>query len=266
MKRFCLYLFLFSVIFTCGCSSKDVIAHKQEASQYSNSSIEISKNINKLNIEADSANIKIYCWDKEEIRLELKHTVRDYKSAEDLEKIIKKYSVTTKTGNSTVFLKITYENKKKNPKDFFSDVKLSLPENIENLELSQKNGSFVVEDKFQGSIAADLDSVNSEIKGLEGELAYRCKKGNIRLDSGKLFSKSFVDIKYGNIFIRTECREKAEYSFNTELGNINLNFPLTNKIAFDFYGTVENNQFTGNDGDINVKAKSEIGKISINGY
>lgn len=266
MKRFCMYLFLFSVIFTCGCGSKDVIAHKQEASQYNNSSIKISKNINKLNIEADSANLKIYCWDKEEIRLEIKHTIRDYKSIEDLEKLIKKYSVTTKNENSTVFLKISYKNKLKKPEDFFSDVKLTLPRNIENLELSQKNGSFIVEDKFEGSIAADLDSVNSEIKGMEGQLSYRCKKGNIRLSSGKLLNNSFVDIKSGNVFIRTECQERAGYSFNTEIGNINLNFPLESKITFDSFGTVENNQFAGNEGNINVKVTSEIGKISVNGY
>lgn len=267
MKYFCSYIFLIFILFLCGCGGEgNVPAHKQEAVQYKNSSMEISKNIKSLDITADSANLKIYCWDKQEIKFEIKQIVRDNKLIVDLEKLLNKYYMTTKTEGNTLFFNVGFKGRIKKPEDIYSDIKLTVPRRMNNLKLSQKYGSFVVEDKFQGNIEADIDSGDTEIKAMEGELSYQCREGNIRLNSGKLLDNTKVDIKTGNIFIKTRCQEQGKYLFHTGTGNIDLSFPMESKIAFDSFGTVQNNQFTGVDGDIDIKVSSEIGKISINGY
>lgn len=267
MKNFITYLLLIILILSIsGCGSGAAAVHKAQASQYKNFSADIAKNIKSMDINIDSGNLQVFCWDKQEIKFEVKHTLRDTKTADELEKLLKKYSIHTETKANTFIFSVTYNGKIKNPDDFFSDVKLTIPRRIKDIVLIQDNGNFTLEDRFSGNITSEMDSVNSEIKDMEGKLILKCREGNLRFDSGKLLNGSDVNINSGNIYVKAECRNLSEYSFQTQKGNVDLSFPVSSGILLDAFGTVLNNQFSGVDGDIKVKVRTKIGKISVNGY
>lgn len=267
MKRLIIYILITLIVIITGCASdKSTITPKQGTSLYKNFSKEITKGVNTIDINIDSGNLQIYCWDKKEIKFEVKHTVRDNKRIEELEKLLTKYLIISKEKGEKFLFTVNYKDKIIEPQDFYSDIKLTVPKRIKNINIIQEYGNIIIEDKYQGNITCNLGTVNSEIKYIKGKLIYNCDAGNIRLNSGKLFNGSCVDIKLGSIFIKAEGQEQARYSFQTEIGNIDLAFPVSSNILVNSFGTVDNNQFTGIDGSIVIKVTAEMGKISVNGY
>lgn len=267
MKRLSLYILIILIAIITGCGSeKASITTKNGISQYKNSSIEIAKGTDTLNINVDSGNLQIYCGDKNEIKFELKHTIRDYKTNEALEKMLKKYSITSKEQKNTLFFTVDYKDKIKNTQSIYTDIKLTISRHIKKINISQQLGSFTIEDKYEGDIAAKLDFVNSEIKSMEGQLLFECGTGNLKLNSGKLLNGSRVDINSGSISVKAECQEQSKYLFQTQKGNVELNFPVNSNILLESFGTVQNNQFTGMEGNIEIETSTKMGKISVNGY
>lgn len=267
MKRLTKYiLFLIITILFTGCGQQAVTLHKQDSYQYKNSTIELNKKVKSLNISVDSGKLQIFCWDKPEISCEIKHTVRDKKTDEQLQKLLNKFSVKSTVKDNTFYISVDYGGKIKNSNDILSEIKLTIPRRINSIELVQQQGSFVVEDKFEGSIKAELEAASAEIKALYGSMSVRCENGNVRLNSGRLTGASEVKIENGNIYIKAECEDKSVYSFETGTGNIELTFPVTAAISLDTEGTISHNQFTGSEGDIKVRANTKFGKMSINGY
>ncbi len=266
MKRISLYILIIIMLIVAGCGDKDTVTIKHGVSQYKNSSIEISKAINDVDITIDSGNLKIYFWDKMEIRFVAKHTIRGNKTTEELEKLLDKYSIKTEKQGKVFLFNVDYKGKIMNIQDTYTDIELTIPRRIKKINISEQLGSLTVEDKFEGDIVTKLDSVNSEIKLLNGKLVYEGKEGNLRLNSGRLLNGSRVEINSGNIYIKAKCQEKSKYLFQTETGNIELNFPISSNILIESFGTVQNNQFTGMDGNVEVKTSTNMGKISVNGY
>ncbi len=267
MKRLTVYfLFLFITILLAGCGRQAVALHKQGTYQYKNSTIELSKKVRKLDISVDSGKLQIFCWDKPEITCEIKHTVRDKKTDEQLQKLLNKFSVKSTVKDNICYISVDYDGNIKNSNDIFSEVKLTIPRRINSIELVQEQGSLVVEDKFEGSIKAELEAASAEIKALYGSMLIHCENGNFRLNSGRLTRASEVKIEKGNIYVKAECEGKSTHSFETRTGNIELTFPVTAAISLDTAGTISHNQFTGSEGDIKVNASTKFGKLSINGY
>jgi len=266
MKRIYLFIFIIIIIVFTGCGDKDTVTFKHGESLYKNSLIEIAKDINTIDIDINSGNLQIYCWDKKEIKFEAKHTIRDNKTNEELQKQLKKYSIVSEEQENTFFFTVDYKGNVKDIQNIYTDVKLTIPRRISKISISQQHGSIIIEDKFEGDISAELDSVNSEIKALKGKLSFKCETGNFRLNSGKLSNESFVDINSGSIYLKTECQEQSKYSFQTQSGNIELNFPVNSNILLKSYGTVQNNQFTGVEGNIVIETSTKMGEISVNGY
>ncbi len=266
MKQIVLSFFILLLILMTGCGKQPDSLQKKSSIQFKNSSIELTKNVKALNINVDSGNITIFCWDEPDIKFEIKHTVRDYQTEEQLAKRLEKFSTETKTENGTCFIEVDYEGKIKEQDDVYSDVKLTIPRRIKELTIHQDSGSLRVEDKYQGGINAELVKVNTEIKSLYGLLNLQCEEGNIRLNSGILSNDSLVKVNSGNINIKTACQNNSVYTFQTNRGNVDLTFPKDAPINMDVYGTVTNNQFTGMEGNIAVIASTKFGKISVNGY
>jgi len=267
MRQLSLYIVIILIVIITGCGSdKAAITTKNGVSQYKNSSIEITKVIDTININVDSGNLQIYLDDKNEIDFRVKHTIRDYKTNEELEKLLKKYSITSKKQKNSLFFTVDYRDKIKGTQTVCSDIKLTISRRIKKINISQQLGSLAIEDKYEGDIVAKLDSVNSEIKSMEGKLSFECVTGNLRLNSGKLLDGSLVDINSGSIYVKAECMDKSKYSFKTQKGNIRLNFPVSSDILLESFGTVQNNQFTGLVGNIEIETSTKMGKISVNGY
>ncbi len=266
MKGVILCILLFLLIITTGCREEKAVIPKHGASMYDDSSIDLSRTTKALDISIDSGNLQIYCWDKKVIKVEAKHTIRDNKTNEELEELLKKYSIISEEKDNTLFFTVEYDGTIKNHKDIYTDIKLTIPNQINVMNLSQKYGSIILRDKFEGDISANLDYVNSEIKSFKGQLVYNCDNGNVRLNSGRLSNQSYVNIISGNIYIKAQCQEKSKYSFKTKKGNIDLYFPVDSNIKLNSTGTVKNNQFTGEDGDIEVEAFTKMGKISVNEF
>lgn len=266
MKHISLYILIFCMFLVGGCGDKDIVTIKHGVSQYKNSTIEINKAINDVDITIDSGKLKIYLWDKMEIKFVAKHTIRGSKTIEELEKQLDRYSIMSEKQGKVFLFKVDYKGKIIDPQDIYTDIELTIPRRIKKINISEQFGSLTVEDKFEGDIVAKLDSVNSEIKMLKGKLVYEGKSGNLRLNSGRLLNGSCVEINSGNIYIKTECQEKSKYLFQTETGNIELNFPISSKVLLESFGTVQNNQFAGMEGNIEVKTSTNMGKISVNGY
>ena len=266
MKRIILYILLFLLILATGCVEEKTVIPKHGASMYDDLSVNLNKTTKTLDISIDSGNLQIYCWDKKVIKLEAKHTIRDNKTIEELEELLKKYTIISEEKDNTIFFTVEYDGTIKNPQDIYTDIKLTIPKQINMLNISHQFGSIIIRDRFEGDITADLDYVNSEIKSFKGLLIYKCDNGNLRVNSGKLSNQSYVDIKSGNIFIKTQCEEKSKYFFKTKTGNIDLNFPINSNIKLNSTGTVNSNHFVENEGDIDVEVYSKIGNISLNGY
>lgn len=266
MKRISLCLVMASFIILSSCGSENTVFPKHSTYSYNNGSVKVNKSIKTLDINIDSGNLQIYCWDNDEIKYEAKHIARGNKSDETLEKLLKKYSIKSIKKEKTTFITVSYAGKIKKPQDFYTDIKLTVPRTIKNISIKQDVGSILIEDKFEGNITGDVDSANTEIKGMNGKLSWKCDTGNFRLGSGKLLRDSTVNITAGNISSKAECQDNSEYVFKTGAGNVELSFPKDSDITVDSYGTLQNNQFTGIAGNINVKAATDMGKIAINGY
>lgn len=266
MKRIILCILFLMLTIISGCQNENTAIPKRGTSMYDDSLINLSKDTRTIDIDLDSGNLQIYCWENKKIKLEVKHTIRDNKTNEELEELLKKFSIESKEKDNTLFLKADYDGTIKKPQDIYSDIKITIPKQIKNLNVTQQYGNIIIRDKFEGNIEAELDCVNSEIKSLKGQLLFECNKGNFRLNSGKLINESYVNINSGNIYVKAQCQEKSNYSFKTKNGNIRLYFPIDSNIKMNSTGTVNNNQFDGIDGDIEVKACTKIGKISVNGY
>ncbi len=266
MKQLFRYFIFVLLILLTGCGKQPETLQKNSSSEDINSSIELTKDVKALNIKLDSGNINIFCWDKPDIKCEIKHTIRDYQTDDQLAKLLKKFSAETKIESSICSIDVKYKGKVRDSQDIYSEVKLTIPKRVKELTIYQDAGSLTVEDKYQGGINAELDKVNAEIRSLYGLLKLKCEEGNIRLNSGKLSNDSQVKVGSGNIHIKSACQNNSSYSFQTKAGNIDLAFPKESPINLDVFGTVTNNQFTGMDGSITVNASTNIGKISVNGY
>jgi hypothetical protein len=213
------------ILFT-GCEGDNTAIPKHGASMYDDSSVVLNRGTKTLDITIDSGYLQIYCWDKKNIKLETKHNIRGNKTDEELEELLKNYSIMSKEEDSTLFFTVDYDGTIKKPQDIYTDIKLTIPKQIKKLNISQQYGKIIIRDKFEGNIEADLDYVNSEIKSLKGQLLYECDNGNLRLNSAKLLNQSFANINSGNIFVKAKCQEKSNYSFKTKSGNIDTGFPL----------------------------------------
>lgn len=266
MKRIIIYILIFLIIITCGCADKKTVIPKHGTSIYNDSSINLSRDTKTLDINIDSGNLQVFCWDKKNIKVETKHTVRDNKTNEELEELLKKYTLVSKEKENTLFFTDAYDGTIKDPQDIYSDIKLTIPKKIKILKISQKYGSIIIRDKFEGDIEANLDYVNSEIKSLKGQLLYKCEDGNLRVSSSSLLGNSSVNINSGNIYVKAQCQKKSNYSFKTKNGNIELLFPTNSNIKLNNTGIVKKNAFQETDGDINVEADAVIGEISIDMY
>lgn len=265
MKRILVYIsFIFAILIS-GCGQQSDSIHKHSSYRLGNSEIELTKKVRTLKVSIDSGILQIYCWDKPNISVKTKHTVRDNKTEEQLQKLLEKFNVETSVNEGICYISVNYSGKIKNSKDILSEIELIIPRRINSLEISQDKGNFIVQDYFEGNINASLNTVNTEIKSLCGGLIIHCKKGNVHLNSGKLAGGSEIKVDAGNLYIKTECQRKSNYSFETETGNIELTFPKATELTLDAFGTISHNQFTGSEGDINVKAISKLGKISVNG-
>ncbi len=266
MKRILIYISIIFTILISGCGQQSVAIHKQGSYQFGNLQIKLTKEVRTLKVSIDSGTLQIYCWDKPVINVKTKHTVRDNKTVEQLQKLLENFKVETSIKEGTCHIAVNYSGNIKNPKDVLSEIELTIPRRINSLEISQEQGNFIMQDFFEGNINASLNAVSTEIKSLSGGLVLHCSKGNVHLNSGKLTGGSEIKVDAGNLYIKTECQKKCNYSFETETGNIELAFPKAAGLTLDVFGTIAHNQFTGSEGDINVKVSSKFGKISINGY
>ncbi|EPR08274.1 hypothetical protein [Ruminiclostridium papyrosolvens] len=266
MKRIPLCLVMAAFIILSSCGNEKTVFPKHSTYSYNNGVVKVNKSIKTLNINIDSGNLQIYCWDNDEIKYEAKHVVRGNKSDEDLKILLKKYSVKSSQKEKTTFITVSYAGKIKRPQDYYTEIKLTVPRSIKNIYIKQDTGSILIEDKFEGNITGDVDSVNTEIKAMNGKLIWKGDTGNFRFDSGKLLRDSTVNITAGNISSKAECQDNSQYVFKTGAGNVELSFPKDSDVTVDSYGTLQSNQFTGIAGNIKVKAATDMGKISIDGY
>ncbi|ACL74883.1 hypothetical protein [Ruminiclostridium cellulolyticum] len=266
MKRIPLCLVMAAFIILSSCGNDKIVLHKHSSYGYHNGDVKLDKTIKTLDVNIDSGKLQIYCWDNNEIKYEAKHVARGNKSDEALQELLKKYSVKPNQKEKTMYITVAYGGKIKNPQDFYTEIKLTIPRNIKNIFIKQDVGSISVEDKIDGNITGDVDSVNTEIKAMNGKLSWTCDTGSFRLGSGKLFSDSTVNIKAGNISSKAECQNNSQYLFKTDAGNVELSFPADSDVTVDSYGTLQNNQFTGINGNIKIKASTKMGKICVNGY
>lgn len=266
MKHFLLVVItIFAVLFS-GCGAEKINFPVHQAFQYKNESLNLEKNIKTLDIQLDSGSLEIYTWNKKDIKYEAKHIVRDNLPDEELEKLLTNYSIETKTEQNVLYIKINYSKKIKNPQDNLTELKLTIPRSIKSIIIKQGMGEVKIEDSFEGNVVADLDVVNAEFGDVKGRISIDCNKGNIRVNSGKLYNESNIDINNGNIFVKAECEKKSNYIYKVQNGNIDLKFPVSSNIFFNGYGVIEKNQFAGIDGDIYIVASTKMGKISVVGY
>ena len=253
------------IVCTTACSQENEKLSKQETTDYKSDVIKLDRGTSTLNIELDTSNLQIFTSDNKVISYDVKYVIRAAKSTEERKKMLDKFKQECTQSNSNVNFSLNYSGRRKSM-DIFTEVKLNIPRQITQLNINQKSGTLKLKDRFIGALVVDSDNINSEINELDGLIKYTGNSGNVRVDCAKLYGETNIALYKGNISFKGSVKKGAPYSFKTDKGNINLNFPLDSDIEINSYGTVSHNQFSGKKGEVKVDVSTKMGQISIDGY
>ena len=267
MIRRLLFCMLVALIIVCtaACSQENEKLSKQETTGYKSDVIKLDRGTSALNIELDTSNLQIFASDNKEISYEVKYVVRAAKKTEELKKMLDKFELQCDQKNKIANFSVNYAGKS-DKKDIFTEVILKIPRQVTQLNISHKSGEIRINDRFIGTLVVDSEDVNCEINELDGLIDYTGESGSIRVDCAKLYGETNIALHEGNIYFKGDVKKGVAYSFLTDKGNINLNFPLDADLDINSYGTVAHNQFSGKKGEVKVKVAAKIGQIKIDGY
>ena len=254
------------IVCTTACSQENEKLSKQETTDYKSDVIKLDRGTSTLNIDLDTSNIQIYASSESKVlSYEIKYVVRAAKSTDERKKMLGNFKQECTQNNRNVNFSLNYYGRSKSM-DIFTEIKLNIPRQITQLNVKQKSGTLKLNDRFIGALVVDSDDLNSEINELEGLINYTGNSGNVRVDCAKLYGETNITLNKGNISFKGSVKKGAPYRFETDKGNINLNFPLDADLEINSYGTVSHNQFSGKKGEVKVDVSTKMGQISIDGY
>lgn len=219
-----------------------------------------------LHLSCDSANIEIYCWGEEKTKFEITKRIRGVQNKDVLEDMLDDYEILIAQEGDYVSFKSKYHGKIKNPADFGIDLRLYIPKKIKSLECVLDVGKIVIYDDIKCDISALINMANASINRFEGRLNLKAEMCDLRILGGAIKKGSDVDINLGNIQVKAELENSNDYSFRTNVGNIDLSIPRETNVSFNAVGNVEASDFEHITDMEGIKIKSGMGRIAIKNY
>ncbi len=256
-------LLIAASLFLTSCSSDFKILPKKEATAYSEKTYSV-KNAVKINFDCDNANIEFYTWNKDDVKIESTKRTRGNSSEEILKEELAKFEINESQDNSTINFKSRYDGLIKEDAGKSIDLKVYLPIKVDSVHFNVKTGSVkFVDDISCNIIDGSIDTGNCEILHMKGCLVFSGDISNLKLKSGILTGGSKVTINTGNIYTNSYYTEGKNYSYENDIGTVEICAPATSKISFETIGMTEANDFSSNTYPTVVKVKNNMGKITI---
>ncbi len=252
-----------AVFFLTGCSSDFKILPKKEATAY-NEKTYSTKGPVKINLDCDTANIEFYTWNKDNVKIESTRRTRGNSSEEVLKEELAKFKIDESQDNSTINFKSRYDGLIKEPSDKSINLKVYLPIRVDSVHFDVKTGSVKFIDDISCSIIeGSINTGNCEISHMKGSLLFSGDISNIKLKSGILTGDSNISTNMGNIYTNSSYTEGKKYSYQNDMGTIEVCTPAASKISFETVGMTEANDFSSSTYPTVVKVKNNMGKITI---
>jgi len=222
-----------------------------------------------LIIECDYGNISIYCWDKSEIKFDIKKKIRGIGDKDKLEKMLGDFKIETNSDNNLISFASRYEGDRRNPVDSSIDLNIYAPRYSGDIGIKLDTGTVKIIDSIKCNLKTDIKMANVDIASMEGKIEALAEMGNIRIGSGKIIKESNIKIEQGNINIKADFSDLGYGQFETGLGNIELQVEKNSQVEFETIGEVEINEFkdlTMEEASGKIRLSTSMGKISIRKY
>lgn len=266
MKRAFFAFAVIAVLFFCACSEKTVNqGPKKEVASYEEKTIG-QGNFRNLEVILDCSNIEVYAWPKKEIKIETAKKLRGWEDKTVLDKKMEEFKLAVTEENEKITLKSRYMEQIKNASDRSLDIKLFVPRQIRYISYKIDAGTIKVFDDIKCDFNFETKAVNAEINRFDGKLTCKTGTGNLKISGGKLRRGSYISTNLGNISIKAGIEEAGSYSFQTNAGNMDFQFPDGLKATVECLGNVEMNEFAEGNYATKVALKSGMGKISVRKY
>jgi len=222
-----------------------------------------------LVIDCDYGNICIYCWDKSEIKFDVKKKIRGIGDKSRLEKMLGNFKIEANSDNNITSFTSRYEGDGRNPVDSSIDLNIYAPRNSGDISIKLDTGTFKIVDSIKCNLKTDIKMANVDIASMEGEIYALAQMGNIRIGSGKIIKDSNIKLEQGNITIKSDFSDMEFGQFETGLGNIELQVEKNSQVEFETIGEVEINEFKDwvvEDASGKIRLSTSMGKIAIRKY
>ncbi|MDP4092568.1 MAG: hypothetical protein Q8920_04335 [Bacillota bacterium] len=266
MKRtiFPLVLSLLFCLLFYGCSQEVIaVGPKTELTASSEKILNVSQALN-LSVNCDYANIEFYSWDKKNIKFEITKFVRGLRTNQKLKNELDNIKTGVVQDGANISFTSVCSGNIKSPSDTGINLIVYLPKKIDALYYKLDTGSV----KFHDDIAckqlkANVSAVNTEIKGFKGAINFTGDAANLRIENGRIAGNSSVKINMGNLYVTASYSEGSSYTFETEMGVIELTAPEASQISFETQGSVDINEFAGASYPTVIKVVNSMGRITI---
>ncbi|MCX7920484.1 MAG: hypothetical protein N3B21_00455 [Clostridia bacterium] len=237
---------------------------KKEVTLYTEKLLKVDKSVY-LNVTCDSGDIEVYVWDRNEVKFEIIKRIRGVEERALLEERLENFEIEEVYEEDKVTFSSKYKGSIKKPQDIRADIKVLMPRKVLGMNIKLDIGSIKLFDHIKCPLNIEVDMANTIINSFEGKITFESDMGNIRIDNGIIQRGSEITSNMGNIGITASYEENAQYSFETNVGNIDLVIPSDTDISFESIGTVEANDFkdVGFNHPTKLKLRSGMGKISI---
>ncbi|MCX7708594.1 MAG: DUF4097 domain-containing protein [Clostridia bacterium] len=266
MKRRTIIVIILVLLTFTGCTAAEVsVGPKKEVIAYDENVMKADHSRN-LEIISDYSHIEIYAWDKKELKMETMKKLRGTYTEDVLKKNMERYEFKVEEKEGKIIAKSGYTGKINNPADRNISVKVYVPKNITEIRLEVGAGTIKVLDDIRCDFNLETKAANIEINRFQGRLTSKSDLGNLRIAAGRLKNGSNVFSNMGNISVKADFERNGSYSFETRMGNIELQLPDKLTAAVDCIGNVEINEFTGSVDDTKIKLQSGMGKITALKY
>ena len=243
------------------------VGAKTEVISYDEEIFEVSYPVN-IEISGEIGNIEMYSWNEKTVKFEITKRIKGYKEY-DLNRELDNFKIEVKDSDeNNIFFGWKYKGEKKNRGilDHSVDVTVYLPKRVENIKCQLDIGKIKIDDDLKCNLFLELNMANIEINKFQGKLYLKGDMSNLKISEGLLSNGSEVKINMGNINIKAGYETYGTYSFETKLGNIDLNIPSNSMISFESSGYIQVNEFELQEYPTKIKLKSEMGRICINKF
>ncbi len=237
---------VFLIIFTAGCGEDEVSVIKRTA-EYGEKTVKVELPI-KLNIDCFCSNIEIYCWNKQEVKFEYTKSITAKMQEQKLKKYLQKMDIITDVSGSEVSFKSNCEESDKVSRVL--ELSIYIPYRTEEVSISCREGKLKICDHLKCNLSVEGGILDTIINKFSGRVNASVKKGNVRINAGKLLDGTVISTIDGNVYVKALYEPSGEYSFYSENGVLDINIPkelnakIIDYLPADYYDNNTKEGFT----------------------